>query len=386
MACPHCQSTAVSARERRTTLGYKTFACWACRRRFNERTSSPFNDLQFPTDIVLLAVLWRLRYKLGFRDVAELLLQRGFEVSYETIRIWEFRFAPMVAERLRARRRGKAGRSWYLDETYIKVSGRWCYLYRAIDRDGDLLDSMLSEHRDRETARRFLRQLLDAQGSKPQRLTTDKHPAYRKAIRWIVGRKVQHRQNQYLNNRMEQHHRPIKQRYYPMLGFGSFESASRFCSAFDELRNYLRVQKSGEGRVSASDGRQIFSIRWATLQAGPRARQLGLGRSLGPGEYGSRTIEQASARGATPAAPSPSRPVGSRWSHTWRSPPLLAQYVTAPRWQPAWRARTTTRRATQALLGMMVPSPNCQANLKSAFGENECPAATAGHHACSQWR
>ena len=83
-----------------------------------------------------LAVLWRLRYKLGFRDVAELLLQRGFEVRHETVRGWETRFAPLLGARLRARRRGQASRSWYIDETYVKVSGRWCYLYRAIDRDG----------------------------------------------------------------------------------------------------------------------------------------------------------------------------------------------------------------------------------------------------------
>ena len=107
------------------------------------------SDLQFPTDIVLLAVLWRLRYKLSFRDVAELLLQRGFEISHETIRAWEFHFAPMVSENLRSKRRGTAGVSWYLDETYIKVGGHWRYLYRAIDRDGNLLDSMLSEHRCR---------------------------------------------------------------------------------------------------------------------------------------------------------------------------------------------------------------------------------------------
>jgi len=243
MVCPHCRSESISARKRQMSLGYKTFACRACKRCFNERTSSPFNDLQFPTDIVLLAVLWRLRYKLGFRDVAELLLQRGFGVSYETIRTWEFRFAPMVIDHLRSRRLGKGGRSWYVDETYIKVSGRWCYLYRAIDRDGNLLDPMLSEHRDREAARRFLRRLIDTQGHKPVRLTTDKHPAYTKATRWIVGRKIQHRQNQYLNNRMEQHHRPIKQRYYPMLGFGRFESASRFCAAFDELRSYPEAHR-----------------------------------------------------------------------------------------------------------------------------------------------
>ena len=228
MTCPHCLSTSISKRQHRTSLGYRTFSCRACRLRFNERTGSPFNDLQFPTDIVLLAVLWRLRYKLGFREVAELLLQRGFEVSHETIRNWEFRFAPMVSERLRAKRRGNAGRSWYLDETYVKVSGRWCYLYRAIDRDGNLLDSMLSEHRDRQAARRFLRRLLDASPRRPLRLTTDKHPAYNKAVRWIVGRKVLHRQNQYLNNRIEQDHRPLKQRYYPMLGFGQFDSASPF--------------------------------------------------------------------------------------------------------------------------------------------------------------
>jgi len=206
-----------------------------------------------------------LRYKLGFRDVAELLLQRGFEVSYETIRVWEFRFAPLVSENLRAKRRGKAGRSWYLDETYIKVGGRWRYLYRAIDRDGNLLDSMLSEYRDKHAARRFLRRLLDNAGQKPLRMTTDKHPAYTKAIRWIVGRKVLHRQNQYLNDRMEQNHRPIKQRYYPMLGFAKFESASRFCTAFDELRNYLRARTTGDKKHSAAIRRKTFTDKWSTL-------------------------------------------------------------------------------------------------------------------------
>ena len=265
MSCPHCLSTSTSKRKYRTSLGYRTFYCGDCDKRFNERSGSPFNELQFPTDIVLLAVFWRLRYKLGFRDVAELMLQRGFEVSHETIRIWEFRFAPLVSENLRSKRRGIAGHSWYLDETYIKVSGRWRYLYRAIDRDGNLLDSMLSEHRDRNAARRFLRRLIDSAGQKPLRMTTDKHPSYTKAIRWIVGRKVTHRHNRYLNNRMEQNHRPIKQRYYPMLGFAKFESASRFCTAFDEFRNYLRVPALDGKQLSASSRRQIFTARWSTL-------------------------------------------------------------------------------------------------------------------------
>ena len=160
MPCPYCRSEYVANRKCRTSLGYKTFCCSTCRRHFNDRTGTPFNDLRFPTDVVLLAVLWRLRCKLGFRDVAELFLERGLEVSYKTARVWEFRFAPLVSQHLRARRRGRGGFSWHLDETCVMVNGRWCYLYRAIDRDGNVLDSMLSEKRNEHATRRFLRFLL----------------------------------------------------------------------------------------------------------------------------------------------------------------------------------------------------------------------------------
>ena len=114
-------------------------------------------------------------------------------------------------------------------------------------------------------SRRFLRRLIYSAGQKPLRMTTDKHPACTKAIRWIVGRKVLHRQNQYLNNRMEQNHRGIKQRFYPMLGSAKFETASRFCTAFDELRNYLGVQTEGSEHVPAEVRRKIFTNNWSTL-------------------------------------------------------------------------------------------------------------------------
>ncbi len=267
MTCPRCGSDQTGRHRRRTSLGYLTFACHACRSVFNQRTGTPFNDLQYPTDLVLLAVLWRLRYKLSFRDVAEMLLERGFEVTHETVRGWEFRFAPLLADQLRAKRRGRAGESWYLDETYVKVSGRWCYLYRAIDGHGDLLDSMLSKHRDKHAARRFLRRLVEVAERKPQRVTTDLHPAYRRAIRWIIGRKAVHRTTRYLNNYTEQSHRAVKQRYYPMLGFGNFESASRFCAAFDELRQYFRVRRRGEAHVSLAEQRRLFVGRWRSLIA-----------------------------------------------------------------------------------------------------------------------
>ena len=140
----------------------------------------------------------------------------GFTFTHETVREWEERFAPLLAARLRAKRRGKAGVRWQADETYIKVDGRWCYLSRAIDADGTLVDSMLSETRDMEAAKRFFAQALDVVGHAPEKVTTDGHDAYPRAIRETLGPQVRHRTSRYMNNRMEQDHRGVKQRYYPM--------------------------------------------------------------------------------------------------------------------------------------------------------------------------
>ena len=149
----------------------------------------------------------------------------------------------------------------------MKVAGRWCSLDRAIDRDGALLDSMLSEHRDKHAARRFLRRLVDVAQRKPERVTTDPHPPYRRAIRGILGRTVRHRCNRYLNTRTEQSQRAIKQRDDPVLGCGSFASAARFCTAFDELRQYFRVRQRPGGTVPLVDKRQLFLTRWRSLIA-----------------------------------------------------------------------------------------------------------------------
>src|SRR3712207_65545 len=111
MPCPHCAATATTRRSRRTALGYRTFRCRACRRVFNERTGTPFNHLQYPTDLVLLVVPWRLRYKLSLRDLAEMFLTRGLTFTHEAVREWEERFAPLLTEHLRAQRQGQAGRS-----------------------------------------------------------------------------------------------------------------------------------------------------------------------------------------------------------------------------------------------------------------------------------
>jgi len=267
VSCPHCAATATTEQARRTALGYRTFRCRACRRIFNERTGTPYNHLQYPTDLVLLVVLWRLRYKRSLRDLAEMFLARGFVFSHEAVRDWEARFAPLLADRLRGRRRGQSGVKWHADETYLRVDGRWCYLYRAIDRDGNLVEALLREQRDMDAAQRFFARALDTVGHAPEQVTTDGHDAYPRAIRETLGDGAFHRTSRDKNNRIEQDHRAVKQRYYPLRGFGSFTAAARFCSAFEELRQYFRVQARSGQVVSLGDRRRVFHERWATVMA-----------------------------------------------------------------------------------------------------------------------
>ncbi len=149
---------------------------------------------------------------------------------------------------------------------YIKVNGKWKYLYRAIDRDGNLVDSMLSEHRDMDAAKRFFRQAVDVAGQVPDRVTTDGHDAYPRAIRETLGEDVMHRCNPYLNNRIEQDHRGVKQRYYPMRGFGNVDGASRFCRAFAEQQQYFRMRTTMRQRVPPlAEQRREYCARWTAL-------------------------------------------------------------------------------------------------------------------------
>ena len=258
MNCPYGAVSTTRKRAKKTELGYTTYFCPKCQRTFHERTGTPFNYLETPTDVVFLVVLWRLRYKLSLRDVAEMFLERGFVFTHETVGEWEARFAPLIADQLRTKWLGKAGKSWYVDETSIKVQGKWCYLYRAIDRDGNLVDSRLSEKRDMDAAKQFFKQALAVVGHAPESVTTDGHRSYPRAVRETLGHEVVHRTNVYLNNRIEQDHRGIKQRSYPMRGFGSFASAASFCRAFDEIRQFFRVRMSREQKISLAHKREVF--------------------------------------------------------------------------------------------------------------------------------
>ena len=255
MRCVACGAAAVSVRSRCIVQSYRRFRCRVCGKQFNERSHGLRNRTRYPSDVIALVVLWRLRYKLSLRDLTEMFLVRGIVFSHEAARDWEAKLTPVLAETLRRRRRGKVGRSWYVDETYVEVQGRWCYLYRAIDTSGALVDVRLSETRDMAAAKAFFRSAKTVTGITPARVTTDGHDSYPRAIRTELGEGVRHRTNQYLNNRIEQDHRSIRGRYQPMLGFESSFSAARFCRSHDELRNFLRFRSNRNQHVPANHRR-----------------------------------------------------------------------------------------------------------------------------------
>ena len=278
MPCPHCAATTTVEPPRRTALGYRTFRCPACRRAFNERTGTPFNRRQYPTDLVLLVVVWRLRYKLRLRDLAEMFLARGLVFTHEPVREREARFAPLLAARLRVKRRGTAGSTWHADETSLRVEGRWCSLYRAIARDGNPVEALPSEQRDMAAARRFFARALDVAGRAPEQVTTDGHDAYPRAIRETPGDAAIHRTSRDKNKRIERDHRGSKQRSYPMRGFGNVPAAARLCHAFAEQRQYFRAASQRGGRVSLAERRCRFQGRWAVLLAEMVAARSPIGR------------------------------------------------------------------------------------------------------------
>jgi len=210
--CPRCAAPVTTEQPRRTALGSRTFRCRTCRRCCNERTGTPDNHLQYPTDRVLLVVLWRRRDKRSLRDLAELFLARGIVFSHEAVRDWEARFAPLLTARLRAKRRGRGGTKWHADETDGKVNGRRCPLYRAIDREGNRVEALLRETRDMAAAQRFFARSLDIVGHAPAPVTTDGRDAYPRAIRETLGPTGSHRDSRDKHNRSEQDHRGVKQR------------------------------------------------------------------------------------------------------------------------------------------------------------------------------
>jgi putative transposase len=221
-------------------------------------TSTGYRRHRYPPQIIAHAVWLYHRFALSFRDVEDLLAQRGVEVSYETIRRWCIKFGPGYATRTR-RRRPQLGDTWYLDEVFINIQGRRFYLWRAVDQDGDVLDILVQPRRDRKSAARFLRKLLKNQGSEPLRMVTDKLGSYRAARREIMP-SVVHDTSRYANNRAEVSHQPTRQRERQMRGFKSRGQAQRFLTIHGVVQNLFRF---GRHLLRAANARMFRARAFA---------------------------------------------------------------------------------------------------------------------------
>ena len=240
--CPHCSSPSTGKIKKQAVLGYDRYRCRDCKRQYNERTGTKLNFIEYPTEVVMIAIHYYYRFKVSFDDVVELLVMRGFHLSHQTIHNWSQTFGVELGLKLRDKRKGRVGEKWHADATYIKVAGRWCYLYRAIDKGGDLVDVYLSDVCDQSAAEAFFKQAQNTTGIIPRQITTDKEPALYPAIQNVFGGNTKHRDSKYMNNIIEQNHRGIKSRYKVMKGFKNIFCALTFCTAFEEMQQSFRMK------------------------------------------------------------------------------------------------------------------------------------------------
>ena len=219
----------------------------------------PFKWRHFQSDIILLCVRWYLRYPLSYRNLSEMMLERGLLLDHTTVYRWVMAYAPELDKRCRSHLR-PTNDSWRVDETYIEVQGEWKYLYRAVDSEGNTLDFMLSAKRDTRAAQRFFRKTLNATHTQtPRVINVDKNSAYPKAINDLktdeqLPDETELRQNKYLNNRVEQDHRFIKRLVNPGMGFCSFNTARRTLRGYEAMNMIRKGQIQGveKGDILAS--------------------------------------------------------------------------------------------------------------------------------------
>ncbi len=198
---------------------------------------SSFAGFRFPPEVITVAVRWYLRYGLSYRDVEELLAERGIEVDRVTIYRWVQRFTPLFLDAARPCRHA-AGDRWFVDETYVKVAGRWVYLYRAIDQFGQVIDVLAAEKRDLAASRRFFTRALE-QAPRPTEVTTDRAPAYLRVFDELLPAAL-HVLEQYANNPIEADHGRLKSRLRPMRGLKRLRSAQLISAGHGFVQNLRR--------------------------------------------------------------------------------------------------------------------------------------------------
>jgi transposase-like protein len=204
-----------------------------------------FKRRRFPGEIILLCVRWYCKYGISYRDLAEMMQERGVNVDPSTLFRWVQCYAPEIEKRVR-RYQGSQSGSWRVDETYVRVGGKWKYLFRAVDKHGQLIDFMLSDRRNTGAAYRFLRKALKTVSDHPpSSITTDKLASYPKAIQRLqkealLSKDVEHRTSKYLNSIIEADHGALKRVIWPNRGFQRMKTASATLKGFEVMRMIRR--------------------------------------------------------------------------------------------------------------------------------------------------
>ncbi|MFF3735212.1 IS6 family transposase [Streptomyces sp. NPDC002476] len=220
--------------------------------------SPSYKGHRYPVEIIADCVWLYFRFPLSFREVEELMLQRGVIVSYETVPRWCAKYGQAYANGLH-RRRPRPGDKWHLDEVFIKVNGEHKYLWRAVDADGNVLDILVQNRRDKAAAGHFFRRLMQKTRTVPRVVVTDKLRSYGTAHREVIP-SVEHRSHKGLNNRAENSHQPTRQRERAMKDFRSVGGAQRFLSAFSGISPHFRPHRH---LMTASDHRAEMTVRFA---------------------------------------------------------------------------------------------------------------------------
>ncbi|MGW1093562.1 IS6 family transposase [Streptomyces sp. NPDC002596] len=220
--------------------------------------SPSYKGHRYPVEVISYCVWLYFRFPLSFREVEELMLQRGVIVSHETVRQWCRKFGQAYANALR-RRRPRPGDKWHLDEVFIKINSELKYLWRAVDQDGNVLDILVQSRRDKAAARRFFRRLMTKTRAVPRVIVTDKLRSYGAAHREAMP-SAEHRSHKGLNSRAENSHQPTRQRERAMKGFRSVGGAQRFLSAFSGISPHFRPRRH---LMTAPDHRLEMTVRFA---------------------------------------------------------------------------------------------------------------------------
>jgi transposase-like protein len=217
---------------------------------------------QFPAVLIQHAVWLDLRFTLSYRDVEDLLAERGVEVSYETVRRWVRKFGPVFAQRLR-HSHPKPSRHWHLDEMVVRIAGETVYLWRAVDHEGEVLDVLVQRRRDKKAALKLMRKLLKKQGFAPTVVVTDKLRSYGAAFKEI-GLSARHEQGVRKNNRAEVSHQPVRRRERKMQGFKSPGSAQHFLACHAAVHNTFNLQRHLISRRTLRRVRAAAMQQWRT--------------------------------------------------------------------------------------------------------------------------